>query len=189
MFFRNIVCKIEEIGIDLSCRNGGKRIEEMKDCRTKDVIWKLETNIDDCSGELLGYVMELLLDAGAKDAFYMPIYMKKNRPAYLLTVLCAQQDKETMERILFRETTTIGIRQTKMERTILPRKICTFSSSLGEAIVKVCSLEGETWVYPEFESIRKLAQEHHLPLKEVQKLIVREAEEKRIWEEEPHSRH
>lgn len=143
----------------------------------QDVIWKLETNVDDCSGELLGYVMELLLDAGAKDVFYMPIYMKKNRPAYLLTVLCAEQDRKEMERILFRETTTIGIRRTEMERTILSRQICTFVSSLGEAVVKVCCFEGETWVYPEYESVRKLAKEHCLPLKEVQELVVREAEE------------
>ena len=149
----------------------------------QDVIWKLETNVDDCSSELLGYVMELLLDAGAKDAFYMPIYMKKNRPAYLLTVLCAEQDRKEMERILFRETTTIGIRRTQMERTILPRQILTFASSLGEAVVKVCCFEGETWVYPEYESVRKLAKEHNLPLKEVQKLVVREAEESLSREE------
>ena len=81
-------------------------------------IWKLESNIDDCSGEVLGYTMERLLAAGARDVCYAPIYMKKNRPAYMLHVLCDRRQIPAMEEIIFNETTTIGIRRYKVERTI-----------------------------------------------------------------------
>ena len=77
---------------------------------THDTILSLETNVDDCSGEALSYTMQLLLDAGALDAFCIPIYMKKNRPACLLKVLCNPEQRAEMESIIFRNTTTIGIR-------------------------------------------------------------------------------
>ena len=85
----------------------------------KDVIWKLETNVDDCTGEELGNVMNLLFGAGARDVYYMPAYMKKNRPAWILSVICAEQDIFALEEILFRQTTTIGIRRSRMERSVL----------------------------------------------------------------------
>ncbi|MDE6937299.1 MAG: nickel pincer cofactor biosynthesis protein LarC, partial [Lachnospiraceae bacterium] len=78
-----------------------------------DVICKLESNIDDCTGEALGYVMDRLLEAGARDVNYTPIYMKKNRPAYQLNVICKEDSVPEMEEIIFRETTTIGIRRMK----------------------------------------------------------------------------
>ena len=81
------------------------------DTTTPDKIWKLECNIDDCGGEVLGYTMERLMENGALDACYLPIYMKKNRPAYMLTVLCRPEDRERLEDIIFEETTTIGIRR------------------------------------------------------------------------------
>lgn len=89
----------------------------------KDTIYKLESNIDDCSGEALGYVMEELLNAGARDVHYIPVYMKKNRPAWMLNVICSKEDIEKLESIIFRETTTIGIRRVEMERTVLKREI------------------------------------------------------------------
>lgn len=89
----------------------------------KDVIVKLESNVDDCSGEALGYVMERLLKAGARDVHYTPVFMKKNRPAYQLNVICSEEDVSKLEDIIFEETTTIGIRKQKMERSILKREI------------------------------------------------------------------
>lgn len=86
-------------------------------------IYKLETNIDDCGGEILGFVMERLFEAGARDVHYIPVYMKKNRPAYLLNVICSEADIETLEQIIFEETTTIGIRRIQMESTGLKRTI------------------------------------------------------------------
>ena len=91
--------------------------KKKEDQAQKDVIWKLETNVDDCTGEELGNVMNLLFGAGARDVYYMPAYMKKNRPAWILSVICAEQDIFALEEILFRQTTTIGIRRSRMERS------------------------------------------------------------------------
>ena len=101
-----------------------------------DVIYKLESNIDDCPGEALGYVMDRLFDAGARDVYYTPIYMKKNRPAYQINVICKEQDISGLEQIIFRETTTIGIRRVEMERTVLEREQRVDSTSLGMIEVK-----------------------------------------------------
>lgn len=89
----------------------------------KDTIWKLECNIDDCTGETLGYCMGKLLQAGARDVHYIPVYMKKNRPAYQLDVICEEEKRETLENIIFTETTTIGIRRCQMERTVMKRDL------------------------------------------------------------------
>jgi uncharacterized protein (TIGR00299 family) protein len=82
--------------------------------RQKDTVVKLETNVDDCTGEALGYVMERLLEAGARDVFYTPVTMKKQRPGVLLTILRDEERRDALEGILFRETTTIGLRRTVM---------------------------------------------------------------------------
>jgi hypothetical protein len=136
-----------------------------------DFIYKLETNIDDSTGEMLGYVMDLLLENGARDVNYMPVYMKKNRPAYLLTVICAQEDVTALEEIIFRETTTIGIRRVKMERTVLARSEETIDTRVGKLRVKRCTLpDGTIRNYPEYESAVELARKNNMPLREVMKL-------------------
>ena len=135
--------------------------------KSEDTIWKLESNIDDSTGEQLGFVMEELLDAGARDVFYTPVYMKKNRPAWMLTVLTTKELIEKMEEIIFRDTTTIGIRRQKMERTVLSRKEETVSTAYGEAKVKVCEYKGMTKVYPEYESAAALAKENAIPIDRV----------------------
>lgn len=123
-----------------------------------DYIYKLETNIDDCTGEMLGYVMECLFENGAADVSYTPVFMKKNRPAYLLTVLCAKEYVDILETIIFRETTTIGIRKIKMERSILERDVETVQLPIGEIKVKKCTLpDGTIRRYPEYETVAHLA--------------------------------
>lgn len=124
--------------------------------KDKDCIYKLETNIDDCSGECLGLVMDKLLKAGARDVFYTPIYMKKNRPAYLLSVICTYDDIDTLENIIFNGTTTIGIRRCRMERTVLPRQIITIDTPYGQADVKKCIIKDTVRYYPEYDSIVKM---------------------------------
>lgn len=137
----------------------------------KDTVYKLESNIDDCSGEALGYVMEELLKAGARDVHYIPVYMKKNRPAWMLNVICSKEDIEKLESIIFRETTTIGIRRVEMERTVLKREIKKVQTVYGEAMVKVCIAEGQTRYYPEYESVIKICREKGLPYPEVYEKI------------------
>lgn len=142
-----------------------------------DIIYQLETNIDDCSGESLGYVMECLFEAGARDVHYTPVFMKKNRPAYQLTVICSKADVPEMETIIFRETTTIGIRRIAMERTVLKRKIESIQTVLGDAEVKVCTLpDGEIRYYPEYESAARLAKAHGISYQKAFLCIQEEAE-------------
>lgn len=138
-------------------------------------IYKLESNVDDCSGEALGYVLERLLEAGARDVHYTPVYMKKNRPAYQLNVLCDEQDIKKLEQIMFKETTTIGIRRVKMERTMLARVGKTIHTTLGDAEVKLCKIKGEEdRIYPEYESVRALSLKHGISYREVYRLIIQE---------------
>jgi hypothetical protein len=139
--------------------------------KNANLICKLECNVDDCTGEALGYTMDRLLEAGALDVHYIPVFMKKNRPAYLLTVLCRPGDREQMEEILFRETSTIGIRYQYMQRTVLPRNNETISTSLGGVDVKIIETpEGKRFV-PEYESIAAIARERGISFQQVYKQV------------------
>lgn len=130
----------------------------------------LETNIDDCSAEVLGYVMEKLMDY-ALDVFYTPIFMKKNRPAYKLSVLCYEKYEKQVESIIFKNTTSIGIRKYGVERSILDRKIEQFYIDDISVQVKVVSFEDDIYVYPEYETAKKLAEQKFIPIKQAYKLI------------------
>ena len=138
---------------------------------THDTILSLETNVDDCSGEALSYTMQLLLDAGALDAFCIPIYMKKNRPACLLKVLCNPEQRAEMESIIFRNTTTIGIRIQEMQRTKLPRKIFALETPWGMADVKCCTYGNNTYYYPENDSVSRLAKQNGTGFTEMYNMI------------------
>lgn len=118
-----------------------------------DSLTLLETNVDDCTGEALGFVMEQLLNAGARDVFYTPIFMKKNRPAYLLSVLCADDDREKLETLIFNHTTTIGIRRMSVARTTLSRRPGKVQTSFGEIDVKYYDAPDGTRASPEYESV------------------------------------
>jgi hypothetical protein len=168
---------IREVGMGAGKRNYERpsilraMLIEAENRQTSDCIYKLETNIDDSTGEMLGHVMDLLFEKGARDVHYTPVYMKKNRPAYLLTVICAQEDATAMEEVIFRETTTIGIRRAKMERTVLARSEETLNTAIGELRVKRCTLpDGTIRNYPEYDSAAELARKNDLPLRDVMKL-------------------
>lgn len=132
-------------------------IEPIGEETAEDRVWKLETNLDDCTGENLGFVMEQLLEAGALDVWFTPIYMKKNRPAYQLSVLCRKEERERMEAILFRHTTTLGIRRCEMERSTLERETGVRDTSCGPVKVKSVVRDGKTVTEPEYESIREIS--------------------------------
>lgn len=142
-------------------------IRETTDLQIKDIIWKLETDMDDCGGEMMGHVMNLLMVNGAREVHYTPIYTKKNRPAYTLTVICKESEREKLENLIFSETTTIGIRRVEMERTILQREIQKKDTPVGTAIVKACTLpDGNIRYYPEYENVAELAERNQLSFRE-----------------------
>ncbi len=130
----------------------------------------METNIDDCSGEILGYTSEKLFANGALDVFYTPIFMKKNRPAYRLTVACRKENMIKLQNTIFKETTTIGIRYRFENRTELGREFLEIDTKYGKIKAKKVTNNGETYVYPEYESMKKIAEEKNIPLKELYKL-------------------
>lgn len=145
-------------------------IEEAKEPEEK--LWMLESNIDDCSGEVLGYTVERIMEAGARDAFFTPIYMKKNRPAYQLSVLCEEEQIQEMNAILFRETTTIGVRRYAVERDVLERRMEEVVTPFGAAEVKVCFWGNDKMRYPEYESVKRLAKEQGIAYREMYRIVL-----------------
>ena len=144
----------------------------------KDEIVKLETDIDDSTGEALGYTIDRLMQAGALDVHYSPVYMKKNRPAWELTVICKKSRMEELEDIIFKETTTIGIREfPSVMRSILHRNQKQVETPFGIAEVKEVALPGERRFYPEYESVKAIAEKEHLPFVEVYHLVKALAEQ------------
>ncbi len=135
-----------------------------------------ETNIDDMSPELYGYVLERLFERGAVDVWFTPIQMKKNRPAVMLSVLASAEVEGQIVETILRETSTLGVRVQRMARHESAREIVQFDSSLGQVTVKVKLLHGvRIALSPEFEDCRRLAQKHGLPLQEVYRIITAEA--------------
>ncbi len=143
----------------------------------KDAIYVIETNMDDCSGEALGFLMECLMEEGAADVWYTPAVMKKSRPAYILHTLCRQEQIEDMEGLIFAHTTTIGIRRYPVERTILSRRGELMDLPLGKISVKVCSFKGEERFYPEYESIARISRETGMGFSEAYHLAKLQAEQ------------
>jgi uncharacterized protein (TIGR00299 family) protein len=140
--------------------------------RPADTIWKLECNVDDAPAEELGYCMDKLFAAGARDVHFIPCMMKKNRPGTMISVICSKEQIPTMEDILFHETTTIGIRRCSMERTVLPRKPRSIETSYGSLQVKECTLpDGTIRIYPEYDSMRELAEKTGKSMLEIRKLV------------------
>ena len=145
-------------------------IIEAEDGR-EEQIYKLETNIDDCTGEALGYTMQRLLEAGARDVHYTPVFMKKNRPAYELNVICTEEKREELEHIIFEETTSIGIRRIPVERTVLDRRMVQVDLPWGKASLKICGTGTREWVYPEYESVAELAKKAGIPFAKMYQIV------------------
>ncbi len=133
-----------------------------------DKVAVLETNLDDCPGEILGAFVETALAAGALDVFHTPIQMKKNRPAVLLTVLCAEADADKFAELILRETTAFGVRKTMAERRKLRREFTEIATPHGKVAVKIGRLGGKVvQTAPEFESAKKIAAKTGVPVKQV----------------------
>jgi uncharacterized protein (TIGR00299 family) protein len=139
-------------------------IGETSSANPKEQIAVLETHVDDTTPQAIAYVMELLLSAGAWDVFTQPITMKKSRLGTLITVICPPELVPTCERILFQETSTLGIRQRYQERTVLMRQSTTVETAYGVARVKIAKLgENNFKIQPEYQDCAALAQAHQVP--------------------------
>lgn len=130
----------------------------------KDAVWELSCNVDDMTGEEIGFALERLLERGALDVFTMPIGMKKSRPGIILTVICREGEKEKLAELLFRYTTTLGVRETRCERKTLERRIVTEETAYGPVRKKISQGYGvvrEKW---EYEDLTRIAKEQNLSL-------------------------
>jgi uncharacterized protein (TIGR00299 family) protein len=152
---------------DLDIPNALRLVLGESDAEKSETITVIETNVDDSTPETLGYVMELLFERGAKDVFFTPIQMKKNRPAVKITVLCAENDVEIMKNIIFSETGAIGLRERVEKRTCLPREMSAIDTIYGSLGVKKTIYGGAVKIAPEYESARELARKSGAPLRAV----------------------
>lgn len=137
--------------------------ETKKAGREADTVWKLECDIDDSTGEQLGYALEKLYQEGAREAHFAPVFMKKNRPGWELTVICDGEHLEKLEEVIFCQTTTIGIRRQEMERTVLTRKSVDVKTRFGVIPVKISGEGACRKIHPEYEKVSGAASEHGVP--------------------------
>src|SRR5262245_56157662 len=173
------VMRIEKIGYGAGTRDYPKfpnalraivgELEEDAD-RTPSNVTVIEANIDDLNAQVFGYLMEKALAAGALDIFYTPAQMKKNRPGVLLTLLCNPPDRERMCDLIFRETTTLGVRYRNEQREILKREFVAVETEYGLIRIKVSrASDGRVMnASPEFEDCRAAAEKHRVGLREAQ---------------------
>jgi len=139
---------------------------------SSESITVLEANLDDMNPQLFGYLMDRLLEGGALDVFSTPVQMKKNRPGTLLTVLAKPEDTDRLAKIIFAETTTLGLRIREEQRQVLQRRWQSVSTRFGEVRIKIANLNGTVTSYaPEYEDCRRIAAEQRVPLK----LVMQEA--------------
>ncbi len=141
-----------------------------------DSITILETNIDDLNPQAFDHLFRLLLTAGALDVFVVPVMMKKNRPGYLLTVLCKKDLSEKLSDIIFHETPTAGIRIRSQERYILARTVKTVATEYGEIRVKILKLKDDVKIQPEYDDCTRAAANAGVPLVKVMNTARRTAE-------------
>ncbi len=146
----------------------GEAQPELAANSSQESISVLEANLDDLNPQVVGYVIERLLEAGALDTFAVPVQMKKNRPGILLTVLAKLEDASRLTHIIFTETSTLGVRRREERRQTLARKWITVETRWGNVRLKIGSMNGTVTNYaPEYEDCRKIAAQHHVPLKSV----------------------
>lgn len=140
----------------------------------QDRVIMLETNIDDMNPQIYGHVVDLLFEAGAYDICLTPVQMKKGRPGVMLSVISPLDKTDELLRVMFQETTTLGIRVSEVRRVKLQREGRIVSTRFGEVRVKVSLLNGKVKdVVPEYDDCKRIAEEHHLPIREVYREVER----------------
>jgi uncharacterized protein (TIGR00299 family) protein len=137
-----------------------------------DNLLVLETNLDDVSPQVLGFVMERAFELGCLDCWFTPIQMKKNRPATMVSILCAEDKRSDLTELLYRETTTLGIRVRTVERECLPREMIRVETEYGAVDVKVARLSGEIVnVMPEYDQVKLLANKHEVAFRRIRDAV------------------
>jgi len=172
--------RVEKIGYGAGSRNpkgfpNALRISigEVEEAKRADTVTVLETALDDLSPQVLAWVVESALAAGAMDVMLTPVIMKKGRPGTLLTVLCSEKKRPALERLILRETSTLGMRIRRDERSCLERHHLAVQTVYGEIRVKIGKLDGEVMnAAPEFEDCRAAAVRCEVPLKQVQQAAI-----------------
>ena len=139
-----------------------------------DVMLELSCNVDDMTGEEIGFAMERLFEAGAREVYTVPIGMKKSRPGTLLRVICSEQDREKLLELIFRHTTTIGVREAVTRRYVLERSTETIQTPYGEVRRKISSGYGVTRTKYECDDISRIAREKNISLEDIKKLLNKE---------------
>lgn len=161
--------KIVKTGTGLGKRDFGRanllRAMIIEEDLNNDQIYIVECNIDDATGEELGFAMEKLTSAGARDVHFIPCFMKKNRPAYILRIITGEKELEEIEKTVFRYTSTIGLRKYPVDRTCMSRTMMTVSLPEADIAVKKCFLKDIVRYYPEYESVRAAAEKSDRPLR------------------------
>lgn len=133
----------------------------------------LETNLDDVSPQILGFVMERAFESGALDCWFTPIQMKKNRPATLVSILCEYDKKEVLTELLYTETTTLGVRISEVERNCLPREFVEIETEFGAVVVKIARYNGKIVnTKPEYEQIRQIALQSKKSFREIEEIVL-----------------
>lgn len=152
-------------------------IGEITPGKETDEMWVVETNIDNMSGEIIGYVMDKLFEAGAVDVYFTPIQMKKERPGIIISALVPERNLSSVESVLFDQTATFGIRKYKVIRTILTREFKEFDTRLGKIKVKIGKFHEDIKSFsPEYEDCKRIAEEKGIPLKHVYRIISKDLE-------------
>jgi pyridinium-3,5-bisthiocarboxylic acid mononucleotide nickel chelatase len=142
---------------------------------TTDHFTLIETNIDDLSPEILGFVMERAFDSGCLDCWFTPIQMKKNRPATLVSILCEAEKVDVFKELLFTETSTLGVRVSRIERECLNREKVKMQTEFGEIDVKIAKFGDKIVnIKPEYDQMREIAVKSKIPLREIEQRISRE---------------
>lgn len=147
------------------------RILLSKESKEEDTILNLNFNVDDMTGEEIGFAIDILMENGARDVFAVPVTMKKSRPGHLITVLCVPSDKEKMVSLIMKHTTTIGIRETLCQRNVLDRNFKTLETEMGSVRVKTSEGYGALKSKIEFDDLAKIAKEKGLSLYEVKEML------------------
>ena len=168
--------KIEKIGYgigtkDFKVANCLKIYLGETESRDSEKIYELSFNVDDMTGEQIGYATKVLLENNARDVFTTPVYMKKNRPGTMISVICDDQTRDELIRLIFRHTSTLGIRQTIHDRYVLKRDIESLDTEFGTIRIKNAEGYGVSKSKYEYDDLIKAAEENDLSIEEIKRRI------------------